>query len=370
MKKLQYVLSALLISFISISWIYAETTTELKCDKIGTTNEGWYYSDGTLYKWGVCSSSNASDSTGDNDGNDLSKLKCDKIGTRSEGWYFSDGSFYKWANCSKNEEVKNTKNELEKPKEERSFSGAVLKPWIKPSFSGALNNEQVQKMKEEINKLKDEKQKAIEANKEKIKENRDSLKTAREEIKSGSRLTDEQKQKIKVLNEAMKTELAPLVKALRQEKDLEKRKALIEVISTINKKYAEQIKAIAGTNEVVGDFIDKKIAVLDANKELRQENLDTREQARVQKSALVEKYKTAFMGKLKSRLDNISSDKLEKVLEKVNTMIKTTTNNTKLSATSKENLLSQLEALKEIIENKIDEATIVNDEINLDSLFQ
>jgi hypothetical protein len=332
---------------------------ELQCKAIGTRSAGWYYPNGTLYNWESCgllhyenigtksegwyygntfykftasSTPYTSNSTVNTDGNDLSQLKCKKIGTRSEGWYYPDGTFYKFANCSETEEIKNMKLELEK--------------------------------------LKSEKQNDIEANKEKIKENRDSLKTAREEIKSGSGLTDEQKQKIKVLNEAMKTELAPLVKALRQEKDLEKRKALIEEINVISKKYAEKIKAIAGTNEVVGDFIDKKMAVLDANKELRQENLDTREQARVQKSALVEKYKTAFMGKLKSRLDNISSDKLEKVLEKVNTMIKTTTNNTKLSSTSKENLLSQLEALKEIIENKIDEATIVNDEINLDSLFQ
>jgi|GEM_PF-1251964 len=76
------------------------------------------------------------------------------------------------------------------------------------------------------------------------------------------------------------------------------------------------------------------------------------------------------MEKLKSKLDNISIDNLEKILAKVNTMVKTTTNNAKLSATSKENLLAQLTALQEIIGNKIDEATIVNDEINLDSLFQ
>jgi len=103
MKNLQYVFSTLLISLFFISSIYAEDTVSdtPSTEKITTTNN---------------SGSSA----------DLSGIKCDKIGTRSEGWYYPDGTLYKWADCSPNEEVKsiqaelkNTQDELEKLKKEK-----------------------------------------------------------------------------------------------------------------------------------------------------------------------------------------------------------------------------------------------------------
>jgi hypothetical protein len=168
----------------------------------------------------------------------------------------------------------------------------------------------------------------------------------------------------------MKVELAPLIEKLRQEKNIDARKILIDQINEIHKKYVEKVKEIVGENANLLGLVDKRIEVLDENKLLRQENLDTRKEWREAKAELIEKYKTAFMNKLKSKLDTISAEKLEKVLTKVNAMIEKTLNNNKLSQTSKEKIIAQLEALKEILENKIDETTIINDEIDLGTLFE
>ncbi len=252
---------------------------------------------------------------------------------------------------------------MKKKKESNSLSGKILP--VFPFSTWALLK------KEELEKLRQEKKIEIESNREKMKENKQEFKDDVKDLRSTSwaLFTNEQKEKIKALNDQMKEELEPFIEKLRQEKDIDARKLIIEEINAIHKKYAEKVKEIVGENANLVGLIDKRIEVLDKNKDLRQENLDTRKEWREERAELIEKYKTAFMNKLKSKLDTISAEKLEKILVKVNTMIQTTTNNKKLTQASKDKILAQLEALKEILENKIDETTIINDEVDLEALF-
>lgn len=308
MKKLKYILSGLFLSFFVFNSVFADDTTDSL--------------------------------------------------TWVSAWTTSSGNISE-------ERMKKIKENMEKKKLElRSFSGGSFS-WA-TFFSGALLK------KQELEKLREEKKEEIEQNKEKMKENRQEFRADVKELKSTSwaLLTSEQKEKIKALNDAMKVELAPLIEKLRQEKNIDARKILIDQINEIHKKYVEKVKEIVGENANLLGLVDKRIEVLDENKLLRQENLDTRKEWREAKAELIEKYKTAFMNKLKSKLDTISAEKLEKVLTKVNAMIEKTLNNNKLSQTSKEKIIAQLEALKEILENKIDETTIINDEIDLGTLFE
>lgn len=321
MKKLQYLVLSIFISFCIINWLYAD-------EKIGSTIKSPYYSDDNT--WSIIRS---------------------------------------WSGESFQEKFKKINEDFDKKMNKwRNLSGAIMtQSWlyIPQSVSGSIIK------KEDLKILKQDKKENIEENKEEMKKNRQEFRDDVKDLKSASwaLFTNEQKEKIKALNDQMKEELEPFIEKLRQEKDIDTRKLIIEEINAIHKKYAEKVKEIVGENANLVGLIDKRIEVLDKNKDLRQENLDTRKKWREERAELIEKYKTAFMNKLKSKLDTISADKLEKVLTKVNTMIQTTTNNKKLTQASKDKILAQLEALKEILENKIDETTIINDEVDLEALF-
>ncbi|NUJ98053.1 hypothetical protein HGA92_04685 [Candidatus Gracilibacteria bacterium] len=321
MKKLQYLVLSIFISFCIINGLYAD-------EKIGSTIKSPYYSD---------------DNTG-------------SIIRSGSGESFQE----KFKKINEDFDKKMNKG--------RNLSGAIMTQsglYIPQSVSGSIIK------KEDLKILKQDKKENIEENKEEMKKNRQEFRDDVKDLKSasGALFTNEQKEKIKALNDQMKEELEPFIEKLRQEKDIDTRKLIIEEINAIHKKYAEKVKEIVGENANLVGLIDKRIEVLDKNKDLRQENLDTRKKWREERAELIEKYKTAFMNKLKSKLDTISADKLEKVLTKVNTMIQTTTNNKKLTQASKDKILAQLEALKEILENKIDETTIINDEVDLEALF-
>lgn len=86
-----------------------------------------------------------------------------------------------------------------------------------------------------------------------------------------------------------------------------------------------------------------------------------------QRSELRSKYKKSFATKLENRLDSISETKLEKILIVIDNKIGEVEVNTKLSEIQKERILSQLEALKEIINEKL---SMLEDAIDIDSIIK
>ena len=84
---------------------------------------------------------------------------------------------------------------------------------------------------------------------------------------------------------------------------------------------------------------------------------------------MVEKYKQAFLNRLGDRIKKIPTSKLEKVLPKIDKIIERFEKNTKLSKERKERILSQLGALKEIIEDRLNEVQETQVDINIENLL-
>jgi hypothetical protein len=80
----------------------------------------------------------------------------------------------------------------------------------------------------------------------------------------------------------------------------------------------------------------------------------------------VGKYKESFTKTLGTKLDTIPTETLKTIGTKIDTLIEQYTNNTSLTAEKKENFVSQLQALKEIVNEKLTPAT---DTLDIDSIF-
>ena len=76
------------------------------------------------------------------------------------------------------------------------------------------------------------------------------------------------------------------------------------------------------------------------------------------------KYKDAYMSKLSDRLDRISSDKLEKIQNKLTQMFDKVDANTKMSEENKALLLSKITALQDVITARLEQ-----DDIDVESLL-
>jgi Mg2+ and Co2+ transporter CorA len=100
-------------------------------------------------------------------------------------------------------------------------------------------------------------------------------------------------------------------------------------------------------------MLELKKDMLDKNMEIRKENGVIRQDFRQVRQDLKVKYKEKFVKALGTKLDKLSEEKLKKVLAKIETAIELTNNNEKLSQISKDKILAQLDALKDIINEKL-----------------
>lgn len=256
-----------------------------------------------------------------------------------------------------------------------------IKPVVKPVITNVkpmpINfvptdstiKEEMEKRKEEIKQLRAEKVEAITNNREEIKGNLEDFRSERKAFVEENTLTKEQKEEIAQLKKELGEETKALLEKLREESDPVKRKEILEEIEDITFKYLEKIKEISWANEDVNTLVEKRKAVIEANMNLRIENLNTRKEYIDVKVALIEEYKEKFMNRLKAMLDNIAPEKLEKVIARIDKLEENIRNNEKLTDEKREKLLAQIVALREIIENKMDEYQITNDEIDLEALF-
>ena len=115
----------------------------------------------------------------------------------------------------------------------------------------------------------------------------------------------------------------------------------------------------------------KETEVLKENLKIKKDEIknnvsDLRKNLKQTKEDLKVKYKEEFKVQLANRLESLSKENLQKVLSKIETQISKIVDSN-ISNTSKEKILAQLYAIKEIISEKL--WTDVEEELNLDELL-
>lgn len=238
-----------------------------------------------------------------------------------------------------------------------------------------MNNERWEKakeLKEELRKKKEEEMKMIKENRENMSQNRQDYRVEnkeqlketfswmkeekKDELKS---LSEENRDEIKALNEEYKWKL--LDEASREEYN-QKLKELVE-------KHFEEMKTVVWDDETIDSLMQERKQVFDENKKLREENMNARIEYRWERANMIEKYKKNFVKRLEAAIPKIKLEKLSTVADKIDTMILNIEDNDKLSDDKKDSLVSQLVALKEIVEEEIENRWMMEDMIDIDAIL-
>lgn len=205
--------------------------------------------------------------------------------------------------------------------------------------------------------------------KEKIRENIENFKEENGKLRDVLKLSDEEKAEL----DTLRSEHEEDVKALKAEYEAkinaattpEAKDVLREELRTklheLNKTYLEEMNSLVSKNEEAKAYIMARKAVFDENKVLKQEFAKSREELRWDKKEHVLKYKDKFVKSIWKKVEKIAmqkSEKLEKVLVKIDAMMDRFEANTKLSEENKTKILAQLIALKELVEDSLESVEI------------
>jgi len=108
--------------------------------------------------------------------------------------------------------------------------------------------------------------------------------------------------------------------------------------------------------------------------ELRKKNIENRKEFRGDRAKIIIKYKKRYLAKFGKKIDTIarkSPEKLNKVLDRIDSMENKIEENIKLTDKQKEKIFSQLIAIKEMIEDKIEESELnTDDELDIEVLLE
>ena len=219
--------------------------------------------------------------------------------------------------------------------------------------------------KKEYKEIRWERDEYISENREEMKKNIQYYRENNDYWDILSKLDDETKEKFKELKNIFLSE----IKALNDEYKIKERSeenidAFIEARKALQDSHNSELKDLLSDNEEALEILEKKKEVYNKNSNLIKENMNIRKNFREKNKSLISKYRTSFKPRIESKLDNLSDEKLEKVLGKIETMIEKTDS-------KKENLLSALEALREIINEKlwVDDEYMDEDDL-LEEIFE
>lgn len=209
-----------------------------------------------------------------------------------------------------------------------------------------MNKEKLSEMKKmNIEKIKDNKKEAEDNRKEFKMDNRNELKDVK------STLTEEEKTALETLRDTFESDMKALKEASKTATD--KEAVYAEMKELADAHYEAMKTALSGNAEAVA-LLEEKQAIHDTNENLREENRDSRKEYRQERNETVQKYRDLFIAKLGNRLESIPNDKLAKVADTIDTLLLKYEENTTLTEEKKDTIMSQLVALKEIIEEKIE----------------
>ncbi|MCH2188756.1 hypothetical protein MK079_02935 [Candidatus Gracilibacteria bacterium] len=213
-----------------------------------------------------------------------------------------------------------------------------------------------------------------------IAENRAEAKTNREnwraenksDIKQAlSELGEDDKQELKNIRDTFKSDTQSAREAYEaSEKSSDDRETLLEALKTAHENMIDASSEIAGDNEALKELYESRKEVFEANRELRVENRENRQEFRLERQQYVEKYRQAFVQRLGNAIEKIPTEKLEKVDGKIDAMMEKISNNEKLSDDKKDAYLDQLQALKDIIVERLEDIDLDESiEADLEDLF-
>lgn len=227
------------------------------------------------------------------------------------------------------------------------------------------NREMNEQREQEMEALKEQRREALEANREQMKENRDAY---RETKWTGSViLTDEQKVQLKIIMDSHKAQ-ADEIKTMVESGSLSKEDGALKLEALRQTTY-ESLKALLWDDDLAQRLLWMRKDVMDNNRELKDDNKQIKQDFKNARQNLRVKYKTQFMNALGNRLDNMDQAKLQLVLTRIDEAIAKVEANTALSQTNKDKLLAQLDALKDIINEKLSSMD-PNSNIDINSLLQ
>lgn len=204
----------------------------------------------------------------------------------------------------------------------------------------------------EIKELKKVEKVQIKSNRVQIKNNKEIFKEARGTgtiIKSATSL--ETKAKIKAIMDEHKLKIDS-TKALFESWSTTKEQLLKQIDALKVETYAP-IKDLVWDSEEALKILDMKKDMLDKNMELRKENVQVKQIFNLQRQSLMLKYKEQHNKKIWKKLDNAGDKKLIKLIDKINIAITKNEANKKLNKINKDKIGVQLDALKEIVNEKM-----------------
>ena len=205
-----------------------------------------------------------------------------------------------------------------------------------------------------IKDIRKEKREVISSNFEALKENRSIIKnefSLRSELKW---LNSELQKEIKVINDTFKEESKLLEDEIKANKwDLEKIQEIRDELNELRVSYYEELISIVDDTEVK-ESLTSRLELLKENIALIDSNMEARVEFRWKLNDKVTKYKDVLETKLEKGLPKIKEDKLENVLSKIDKVTEVIENNTKISQTKKDQILSQIIALKELLEEELE----------------
>lgn len=174
-------------------------------------------------------------------------------------------------------------------------------------------------------------------------------------------ITEEVKKQI----ETLKTQHIESVEAIKteyQEKiaswaTLEIRQSLRDEMQAkleeLSKTYFENLKDLLwDRNAEIQKYIDARKQVFEENSQIRKDSRDQRKEIKSEKIEMMLKYKEQFAKKVWANLEKISKkapERLDVVLTKIEPLIAKYQASTKLTSVQKEKLVSQLQALQNLI---------------------
>lgn len=253
--------------------------------------------------------------------------------------------------------------------EDNTDSSIKNSTWATMSWS--MNKEWRKEFRDNMEKLREDKKNEINNNKDEIKNNREDLKNNKKELNPIIKwLDDATKEKVKVLQDQFKKDMDALKEQYKDKIDETSKKEFITKSEDLRKKHLDDMTILLWNSEDAKKIIEARKEIISKNSDLRQSNQDIKKNFRQEKSKLIEEYKTSFITKLANSLDNIDIEKLQVISTRIEKMINNTENRKDLTVEVKDKLLSQLFALKEIIQDKINVKTTTSDVINIDALIK
>lgn len=235
-----------------------------------------------------------------------------------------------------------------------------------------------------------EKKEEFKERKEEFKEQKDQIKENKQEIKSNlwefrqenwfleqylTWYSEESKKQILDLKKQYQDKVFELIKSSSWNLT-EDQKAQIEALNT---EFMSKIKELVWDNEKLLEFLKLRTEVFNQNQQLRDKNQEIRDQFKQNMSQnkdsmkdqkwinwwLKDKYKKLFEKKLESKLSSLSQDKIKSIISKIDSVISTYNESWETLSQDVTKKIAQLEALKDILNDKLTESDDFSDIENL-----